>query len=291
MAETRVRRFMGWRQSRRLQDQATRILVFVLLLIGSLTYLAPLGWMLSTALKTDQQVMLVNSGWLPKPVVWENFAKAVTHFPFLLYLRNSVITSVAPVIGTLFSSTMVAYSFARVKWPGREFMFMLLLSTLMLPGQVTMIPVYVIWARLKLINTFLPLILPSFFAGAWNVFLIRQFLRGVPQDLSDAAVLDGCQHMGILWRIMLPLCKPVLATVGVLQFMAHWNDLFGPVLYLNNERLYTLMIGLTYFRTEYRTSWQYLMAASLLVLLPSVIIFFAGQKYFVQGIALTGIKG
>jgi multiple sugar transport system permease protein len=247
--------------------------------------------MVSTALKSDQQVYQMNSGWIPDPFVWENFANAVTTFPFLLYFRNSLITSVFPVIGTLISSTMVAYAFARIRWPGRNLLFMLLLSTLMLPAQVTMIPVYVIWARLGAINTFIPLILPSFFAGAWNVFLIRQFLRGIPQDLSDAAIIDGCSHFGILWRIMLPLSKPVLATVAVLHFMGHWNDLLGPVLYLNNDKLYTLMVGLTYFRTEYRTSWQYLMAASLLVLLPSVVIFFAGQKYFVQGIALTGLKG
>jgi ABC-type glycerol-3-phosphate transport system permease component len=247
--------------------------------------------MLSTALKSDQQVYLIDSGWLPNPVVWQNFVDAVTTFPFLLYLRNSVITSVLPAVGTLLSSTMVAYAFSRVKWPGREIAFMLLLSTMMLPAQVTMIPVYVIWARLGAINSFVPLVLPSFFAGAWNVFLIRQFFRGIPQDLTDAAIIDGCTHYGILWRIMIPLSKPVLATVGVLHFMAHWNNLLGPVLYLNNDKLYTLMVGLTYFRTETRTSWQQLMAASLLVLMPSIVIFFSGQKYFVQGITLTGMKG
>ena len=282
---------VGWWQSRHLQDTLARVIVFLVLLAGSITYLIPLGWMFSTALKTDQQVYLINSGWIPNPVVWENFVKAVTQFPFLLYLRNSVITSVIPVIGTLLSSTMVAYAFARVNWPGRGLMFMLLVSTLMLPGQVTMIPVYVIWSRLGATNTFLPLVLPSFFAGAWNVFLIRQFLRGIPMDLSDAAIIDGCTHLGILWRIMIPLSKPVLATIAVLHFMGHWNDLFGPVLYLSDSNLYTLMIGLTYFRTEYRTSWQYLMAASLVVLMPSIIIFFMGQRYFVQGITLTGIKG
>jgi multiple sugar transport system permease protein len=284
-------RRIGWRKSSRLQDIVIRTGVFLLLLIGSITYLIPLGWMLSTALKSDQQVYLVDSGWIPDPVVWQNFVKAVTLFPFLRYFRNSLITSVIPVIGMVLSSVMVAYAFARIKWPGRDLLFMLLLSTLMLPAQVTMIPVYVIWARLGAINTFVPLILPFFFGGAWNIFLIRQFLRGIPQDLTDAAIIDGASHFGILWRIMIPLSKPVLATVAVLQFLANWNNLLGPVLYLNNEKLYTLMVGLTYFRTEYRTSWQHLMAASLLVLLPSVIIFFAGQKYFVQGIALTGLKG
>jgi ABC-type glycerol-3-phosphate transport system permease component len=282
---------LGWRQSRLFQDQLIRTLVFGLLILGSLTYLTPLGWMISTALKSEQQVYLIDSGWLPDPVVWENFSTAVTSFPFLLYFRNSLITSILPVIGTLLSSTLVAYAFSRLKFPGRDLLFMLVLSTLMLPFQVLLIPVYVIWAKLGAVNTFVPLILPSFFGSAFNIFLIRQFFRGIPHDLSDAAIIDGCSHFGILWRIMIPLSKPVLATVAIFHFMGHWNDLLGPVLYLNREALYTLMIGLTYFRTETNTSWQLLMAASLLVLAPSVVIFFFGQKYFVQGITLTGLKG
>lgn len=278
-------------ESRRLRDAALRTSIFLFLCFASLSYMVPLGWMLSTALKTNEQLYRIPSGWIPQPMVWENFTRAVNVFPFWLYLRNSVITSVVPVFGVLISSTVVAYAFARVNWVGRDAVFMIVLATLMLPFQVTFIPTYVIFAKFNLINTFWPLLIPSFFGGAWNIFFIRQFFRSIPMDLSDAAIIDGCSHIDVLWRILVPLSRPALATIGVFTFMHHWNDLFAPIIYLSKESLYTLQIGLTYFMSEIRTEWQLLMAASLLVLLPSIVIFFFGQKYFVQGITLTGIKG
>ena len=281
----------AWWQGKQLRDRATKGLAFVILFVGSLSYMAPLAWMLSTALKSNEQLYQIPSPWIPDPVMWENFAKAVNTFPFWLFFRNSLITSVIPVIGVLFSSTLCGYAFARIEWPGRDIMFMIVLATMMLPFYITFIPTYVIWARFGLTNTFLPLVVPSFFGGAWNIFLIRQFFRSIPKDLSDAATIDGCSHFETLWRIMVPLAKPALATIGVFTFMNHWNDLFAPVIYLSRKELYTLQIGLTYFMSEHRTDWQLLMAASLLVLLPSIVIFFLGQKYFVQGITLTGIKG
>lgn len=278
-------------QSRHRRDSVGRGLVFLFLLLASLAYVAPLAWMLSTALKSNEQLYRIPSGWVPNPIRWDNFVRAVRVFPFLLYLRNSLVTSVVPVIGVLLSSTLVAYAFARVNWVGRDLMFIVVLATLMLPFQVTFIPTYVIFAKLKMINTFYPLILPSFFGGAWNIFFLRQFFRGIPLDLSDAATIDGCSHLDILWRIMVPLAKPALATIGVFTFMHHWNDLFAPIIYLSKQELYTLQIGLTFFINEYTTEWQLLMASSLLVLMPSIVIFFVGQKYFVQGITMTGIKG
>jgi len=286
-----MRRRVPWWRSNKFWDRVTRTAVFLALLAGSITYLIPLAWMLSTALKSDAQVYQVPSGWIPKPIVWQNFEMVFTRFPFWLFLRNSLITSVIPVIGVLLSSTVVAYAFARLDWPGRNLLFMILLGTMMLPEQVTFIPVYILWSRLKAINTFWPLVVPSFFGGAWNIFFIRQFFRTIPQELSDAAIMDGCSHMGILWRIMVPLSKPALATIAVFTFMGHWNDLWGPVIYLNDKKMYTLQIGLAFFRSEYKVDWQPLMACSLLVLLPSIVIFFIGQKYFVQGIQLTGISG
>jgi ABC-type glycerol-3-phosphate transport system permease component len=278
-------------QSRRLRDLALRTSIFLFLCLASLSYVAPLAWMLSTALKGNEQLYRIPSGWIPNPILWDNFVKAVNVFPFVVYLRNSVITSVIPVFGVLVSSTLVAYAFARVQWVGRDIMFMIVLATLMMPFQVTFIPTYVIFAKLNMINTFYPLLLPSFFGGAWNIFFIRQFFRSIPMDLSDAAIIDGCSHFDVLWRIMVPLAKPALATIAVFTFMHHWNDLFAPIIYLNKESMYTLQIGLTYFMSEIRTEWQLLMAASLLVLTPSIVIFFLGQKYFVQGITMTGIKG
>lgn len=282
---------VSWWRNRRFQDLAGRVLVFTILLVGSITYLLPLLWMVSTSLKTELQIRLINSSWIPNPVMWQNFPESLRLFPFFLYLRNSLITSILPVVGILFSTTLVGYSFARLNWPGKKFMFLLVISTMMLPFWVTMIPTYVIWGRLRLINTFLPLVLPAFFGSAFFIFLTRQFFRGIPVDLTDAAILDGSSHLGILWNIVVPLSKPVLATIAVFEFLGRWNDLLGPVLYLNKPELYTLMIGLTYFRSEQDTDWGYLMAASLMVLLPSLIIFFLGQRYFVKGITLTGLKG
>jgi multiple sugar transport system permease protein len=198
---------------------------------------------------------------------------------------------VIPVIGAVVSSSLVGYAFARVPWPGRDLWFIVVIATLMVPPQVTLVPVYVIFARLGWVNTFYPLIIPWFFGGAFYVFLMRQFFKGIPMELSDAAAIDGCTHLGILWRIIIPLAKPAIATVAIFTFLATWNSLLGPVIYLTNEKMYTLQIGLTYFRSEYSVEWQELMAASLVVLAPTLLIFFVGQRFFVQGLTLTGLKG
>lgn len=280
-----------WWQSRTLRSYLARGTVFTVLLLGSMLFLFPLIWMLSTSLKTNDQVYRVPTVWIPNPIAWENYPRALSRMPFLLFLRNSCITSFIPVIGAILSSSMVAYSFARVQWPGRNLWFIVLIATMMLPGQVTMIPVYVLYSKLKWINTFLPLTVPWFFGGAFYVFLLRQFFLGIPQELSDAAFIDGCSHVGIWWRIIIPLAKPALATVAVFTFLFTWNDFLGPLLYLREERLYTLQVGLQYFRLQNQVNWQELMAASLVVLMPTLVIFFLGQRYFVQGITLTGLKG
>ncbi len=247
--------------------------------------------MLSTSLKTNDQVYRVPTVWIPNPVAWENYPRALSRMPFLLFLRNSCITSFIPVVGAVLSASLVAYSFARVKWPARNFLFIVLISTMMLPGQVTMIPVYVLYSRLGWVNTFLPLIVPWFFGGAFYTFLLRQFFTSIPAELSDAAFIDGCSHLRIWWSIILPLSRPALATVAVFTFLFTWNDFMGPLLYLTKERMFTLQVGLQYFRMQYRVDWQELMAASLVVLTPTLVIFFLGQRFFVQGITLTGLKG
>lgn len=290
MQRQSVRRAMWW-QSRRLRDHAQRSLVFLWLAAGSLLFLFPLFWMLSTSLKTNEQVYTVPTVWIPNPIAWDNYPSALTRMPFLLFLRNSCITSFIPVIGAVLSASLVAYAFARLQWPGRNFWFLVLIGTMMLPGQVTMIPVYVLYSRLRWINTFLPLTVPWFFGGAFYVFLLRQFFLGIPMELSDAALIDGSSHVGIWWRIIIPLAKPALATVAVFTFLFAWNDFLGPLLYLTKERLYTLQVGLQYFRLQHQVDWQELMAASLVVLMPTLVIFFIGQRFFVQGITLTGLKG
>ena len=278
-------------KSRKFQDRVWSITVTIILWTGAITFLMPLFWMISTSLKSDKQVFAVPTVWVPIPPIWENYPNALTRIPFLLFLRNSLITSLIPVVGAVLSASIVAYSFARLRWPGRNFWFLVLIATMMLPGQVTMIPVYVIYSRIGWINTFLPLTVPWFFGGAFYIFLLRQFFLSIPSELSDAALIDGCTHPGIWWRIILPLSKPALITVAIFTFLLTWNDFFGPLLYLRSEKLYTLQVGLQYFREQYSVEWQELMAASTVVLLPVLVIFFLGQRLFVQGITLTGLKG
>jgi multiple sugar transport system permease protein len=283
-------------KSRKLTNRISLAAVFLFVTAGSITFMLPLFWMLSTSLKSDAQVYAIPTVWIPNPPVWENYPQALSRMPFWLFVRNSCITSFIPMIGTLLSSSMVAYAFSRLRWPGRDIWFILLISTMMLPSQVTIIPLYIIYSKLNWINTFFPLTVPSFFGGAFYVFLLRQFFTSIPMDLSESALIDGCSHLRIWSSIIIPLAKPALATVAVFTFLATWNDFFGPLLYLTNQRLFTLQVGLQYFRENTSTmsfslEWQKLMAASLVVLMPTLVVFFVGQRFFVQGITLTGMKG
>lgn len=294
--QTQPRTFFLSLKSRRLTRRVSLSMVFLLAAVGSVTFMLPLLWMLSTSLKSDAQVHALPTVWIPNPLVWENYPQALSRMPFWLFVRNSCITSFIPVVGAVLSSSMVAYAFSRLRWPGRDIWFILLIATMMLPSQVTIIPLYIIYSKLNWINTFLPLIVPWFFGGAFYVFMLRQFFTGIPMDLSEAALIDGCSHLRIWTSIVLPLAKPALATVAVFTFLAKWNDFFGPLLYLTNQRLFTLQVGLQYFREQTSTmsfslEWQKLMAASLVVLLPTLVVFFVGQRFFVQGITLTGMKG
>ena len=280
----------SWK-GRKARDIAMRTLVFLLLSAMGLLFLFPFFWMLSTSLKVNEQVYTTPTVWIPNPIAWENYPNALARMPFWTFLRNSCITSFIPVIGAVLSASLVAYSFSRIQWPGRDMWFMILIGSMMLPGQVTMIPVYVLYSRLGWINTFLPLIVPWFFGGAFYIFMLRQFFIGIPMELSDAARIDGCNHLSIWWRIILPLSRPALTTVAIFTFMFTWNDFIGPLLYLSKESLYTLQVGLQYFRDQYQVAWQELMAASTVVLTPTLVIFFLGQRLFVEGVTLTGLKG
>jgi ABC-type glycerol-3-phosphate transport system permease component len=247
--------------------------------------------MISTSLKSNDQVYTIPTVWIPNPIVWENYPNALSRIPFMRFLFNSSVTSFIPVVGSILSASMVAYSFARLNWPGKNFWFIILLSTMMLPAQVTMIPVYILYTRLGWINTYLPLTVPWFFGGAFYIFLLRQFFSTIPGELSHAALIDGCSHFDIWWRIYLPLSKPALTTIAIFTFLLTWNDFLGPLLYLKTESMYTLQVGLLYFREQYSVAWQELMAASTVVLLPTLVIFFLGQRLFVEGVTLTGMKG
>lgn len=272
------------------------VLSYLALGACSLVMLLPLYWMLITSLKTLRAVHEFPPAWVPHPVVLSNYPQALSFFPFWLYFANTVLIVAGVVAGTLVSCSLVAYGFAKLRAPGRNVLFGILLATMMLPEHVTLIPVYILFQRLGWINTFLPLIVPAWFArSAFSIFLLRQFFLTLPQELSDAARVDGASHLTILGRIILPLSKPALATVAVFSFLGVWNDFLHPVIYLNSEDKYTLALGLLALIGQSResgsTEWQLLMAASMVMMLPVLIVFFVAQRYFIQGIALTGLKG
>ncbi|MBI9009925.1 MAG: carbohydrate ABC transporter permease [Tenericutes bacterium] len=276
--------------------QRTRIkhgILHIVLLLCSVGFMFPFLWMLFTALKTPQELLLGFEQFFPADPQWGNFKEAVTMIPFLLYLKNSLIIVILVVTGTLFSATTTAYAFAKLRWKGKEKWFIIMLATLMIPIQVILIPTYVMYSYIGWLSTRLPLIVPAFFGGgaAFYIFLLRQFFMGVPKELSESAVIDGASHIQIFFKIMLPLSKPALMTVGLFTFMATWNDYFGPLIFLSNPDHWTLAIGLRAFQTRFGGRYDLMMAASILVMLPTLVIFFFAQKSFIEGITFTGIKG
>jgi ABC-type glycerol-3-phosphate transport system permease component len=275
-------------------------LAFALMLGISVLFIVPFLWMISTALKEPYD--LAGNQWIPSRLAWENFRDAFTFGMWPQWTTNTIIITVSSVIGEVLSSSLVAYSFARLRWRGRDLLFSLVLATMMLPGVVTMIPQFVLFAKLPAfgfqgsrvwINTFLPLIVPAFTGGAFYIFMLRQFMRGIPMELSEAAKIDGAGEIRIWWSIVLPLSKPALATVAIFTFNGVWQDFMGPLLYLQSEQLYTLQLGLRQFEAAAggAPAWHWLMAASLMVMLPVLIVFVSFQQYFIEGISLTGMGG
>lgn len=229
---------------------------------------------------------------LAEKFIFSNYPKALTTMPFLTYTRNTLIITGLNMIGTVFSASLVAYSFAKLRWKGRDIWFIVMLATMMLPSQVTQIPLFVLYKKLGWLNTYYPLVVGSFFGGgAFNIFLLRQFFSTLPNELSEAAKVDGCSEMRIFLNIVLPLCKPALATIAIFSFMGSWNDFFGPLIYLTEPQKYTIALGLRAFQGYSGVQWNLLMAASVVTALPTLILFFCFQNYFVKGITLTGIKG
>jgi len=267
-------------------------LTYLLLFSASVVLIMPFVWIISTSLKGNESIFAIPPQWIPKEIHWENYAKVFVQMPFFTYLKNSVFISIMVILGTLLSSSLVAYAFACLKWPGRNGLFIFVLGTMMLPMQVTMIPVFVLFKQFGWLNTFKPLIVPAFFGGgAFNIFLLRQFFLTIPKELFEAARIDGCSEWRIYWNIVLPLAKPALATVAILTFMMSWNDFLGPLIYLSDKLKGTLALGLAMFVGQYQTEWGVLMAASVLVMIPVIILFMLFQKYFIRGFMMSGIKG
>ena len=279
------------------RKNAARWLTYGLLLLSGLLFCFPFFWTISTSLKTGQETVLVPPTFLPEVAQWHNYVTVWTTQPMAVWIRNSAIIIVASLPGALITSTLVSYAFARFEFPGRGFLFMILLSTLMLPYEVTLIPQYIIYQKyFGWIDTFWPLIIPSWAGGgAFTIFLMRQFLLSIPRDLDDAARVDGANSFQILWSILVPLCRPALATVAILQFLSQWNDFLGPFVYLSSPQHFTMSLGLRFFQTLPETVGEpkthLLMAATMIMAAPAIALFFAFQRYFVRGIVMTGIKG
>lgn len=278
-----------WR-GRRLPP-ASRLAVYAALVVLSVAFVAPLVWMVSTSLKTGPQSIAAPPVWIPDPWVLSNYPTALDKINFPLALRNSLIYALPAVVGTVASCSLVAYGFARIHWPGRDIVFVVLLATMMLPGQITFIPLYVIFAKLGWVGTFLPLLVPTFLGNPFFIFLLRQFFLGIPVEMSDAARIDGASELRILMRIIVPLSWPALITVGLFTFVDKWTDFFGPLIYLQDPSLQPLSLALQTFQSAHKTDWPLSMAASVTVTLPLVVIYFFAQRKFIEGIQLTGLKG
>jgi multiple sugar transport system permease protein len=280
------------------------VLLYGFLFGWTLIYVAPFIWTFLTSLMTDQQILAYPPEWLPKPIVIDNFTRAMATADFSRYFLNSAIVTSFTTLLNLVLSSLTGYTLARLNFPGRRFFFLLILGTLMVPGQVTMIAVYIVMKNIPLfggnnllgiggtgwLNTYPALIIPGV-ASAFGIFMMRQFMKDLPQELEDAARVDGCTEFGIFWRIMLPQCIPALVALAIFTFMASWNDFLWPLIVTNSDEMKTVQLGLSVFRGYFHTQWNLLMAATFLISIPPILVFVLGQKHFVKGIAFSGIKG
>ena len=270
-----------------------RLVLWILMVIGCVAFMMPLYLMVAMSLKTSGEIARSSAWAWPKELTWNNFHEVLTNpnAPFILFFKNTMIICSFSTAGVLASSSLVAYAFARLKFKGRDRLFILLMSTMMLPGIVTMIPTYVLYKYLHWVDTFYPLIVPAWFGGgAFNIFLLRQFFMGIPRELDEAAILDGASHSVIFWKVILPVSGPALATVGIFAFIYNWRDFMSPLLYLNSPEKQTLELGLRTYQSLQDEQWHLLMAGSVIVMIPLLTLFILGQRYFVRGIVMSGLK-
>lgn len=271
--------------------QLGRLLTYFLLIVGAIVTLVPFVWLVRSSFMEMSQIFIVPPEWIPRPFMWENYPQALTVVPFGLYFLNTFKIAIGVVTGTVITSALAAFSFSRLRWRGRDVIFGVLLTTMMLPYAVTLIPTFILWSRLGLVNTFIPLVVPAWFGTPFSIFLLRQFFMTIPYELDEAAYVDGASPLYVFGSVILPLAKPALIVVGIFSFLGVWNDLLGPVIYLTDPKKFTVAIGLAQFVGLYTAQWHLLMAAATVVILPVIILFFFGQRYFIEGITLTGMKG
>ena len=274
-----------------MKSKTVKIISEILLVLLSLIMLFPFFWLVRSALMTDREIMTMPMQWLPAVPRFSNFSEALTKVPFLRYFRNSVLITGINVVAQVASASFIAFGFARFEFPGKNLWFAAILSTMMIPYTVLMIPQFIGWQAVGAYNTYFPLLVPAFFGSAFNIFLVVQYYRGIPRDYDEAALVDGANYLQIYLRVIVPMAKPVLCSVGVFAFMNTWNDFMGPLLYLDKDSMKTVSLGLQNFIGQYTSSWNLLMAASTVAIIPMIFIFFFAQRYFIEGISFTGLKG
>lgn len=266
-------------------------LLHIVLIALGITFLMPLAWIASTSLKAPGQVFITPIEWIPTTPHWSNYAEVFQRLPFARFILNSLFVTFMGTLGSVLSSTMVAYGLARIRWPGRDIIFVVLIATMMLPGIVTLIPVFIIFKTINWIGTFYPLWVPAWFGLAFYIFLIRQYMLTLPIELDEAAKIDGASNFRILWQIIAPLCGPAIAAVAIFSFIFHYNDFMHPLIYLTKNEMFTLPLGLLWFQGRFGNFWHLVMAASMITIIPVISLFFLAQRYFIQGIQFTGLAG
>jgi len=272
-------------------ERTRRLLVYALLIFGTVVFLLPFLWMLSTSLKTAQEVLAYPPQVLPKTPQLNNYPDAWTALPFTQFLLNSVLVTGLSVIGNLISCVLPAYAFARLQARLRGPMFALMVATMAIPAEVTLVPTFIMFSKLGMVNTYWPLFLPAWFGYAYFIFLLRQFFLTIPQELTDAARIDGAGHLRILWSVFLPLSRPAIAAIAIFSFVGNWNNFLTPLIYLRTQNNFTLALGLSLFQGQYATQYNQMMAVGIVSLLPILIVFFLAQRTFIEGVRLSGLGG
>lgn len=268
-----------------------KAIIYLFLILFAMAFLLPFFFLLTGSFKTSSELFSVPFRWLPRHVTLENYRQVFTKIPFFRYLGNTLIIVVLNIAGALISNSLIAYGFARLRWPGRDKLFLIVIATMILPYQVTLIPLYLMYTKFGWIGTFLPLTLPGFFGNAFFIFLMRQFLVGIPKEITESARIDGAGEFVIFLKLIMPISKPVLATVAIMSFMNSWKDFLGPLVFLGSDKLYTLSLAASMLRSNLNPNWELLLALGVVMVLPVLILFFVLQKYFIQGITMSGIKG
>jgi ABC-type glycerol-3-phosphate transport system permease component len=282
---------MTMQRSKKIYRVLGALLVHAVMILLGISFLMPLAWVISTSLKASGEVFITPIEWIPKRPRWSNYVDVFTMLPFAKFILNSLFVTVMGTAGAVLSSITVAFGLARIRWPGRDFVFAVLLATLMLPGVVTLIPVFIIFKTINWIGTFYPLWVPAWLGFAFYIFLMRQFMMTLPLELDEAAKIDGASNFRILFQVIAPLCGPAITTVTIFAFLYHYNDFLGPLIYISDNNMFTLPLGLLWFQGRFGNFWHLVMAASVITIAPVIILFFFAQRYFVQGAQFTGLAG